>query len=142
MCNSIDQVRDVSDKMLGNHLVLPGMDQAGLQCNSVLVMEHLEIEQQYYLSISHDAKSGQPIITYSDIGGLSYARLQQLYPERIHKMHIDYQKGIDFVSLSKVAEKMGIKEQSRISFMIKNLYECFLQRDALAITINPLVVTP
>lgn len=57
-------------------------------------------------------------------------------------MYIDYQKGIDFVSLAQVAEKMGIKEQSRISFMIKNLYEMFLQRDCLAVTINPLVVTP
>ena len=43
--DSIDKVREISDKMLGKHLVLPGMDEEdGLQCNSVLVMEHLEIE--------------------------------------------------------------------------------------------------
>ena len=82
------------------------------------------------------------MITYSDVGGLSYPRLQQLYPERIHKIYIDYQRGIDFVKISEVAEKLGIAEKSRMSFMIKNLYECFLQRDALAIAINPLVVTP
>ena len=50
ICDSIDEVRAVADKMLGKHLVLPGYEQ-GLMCNSVLVMEHLEIDQQYYLSI-------------------------------------------------------------------------------------------
>ena len=111
-------------------------------CNSVLVMEHLEIDKQYFLAIEHDRKSGQPVIIYSDVGGLSWSRLSQLYPERIHRIHIDYQKGIDFVNLSQVAEQLGIEERSRASFMIKNLYECFLQRDCLTVAINPLVLTP
>lgn len=90
MCDSIDQVQVVADKMLGKHLVLPGGDENGLMVNSVLVMEHLEIDQQYFLGIWHDSRKGQPVIVYSDVGGLSYARLQMLYPERIHRMYIDY----------------------------------------------------
>ena len=76
--------------MLGKHLILPGEDENGLMCNSVLVMEHLEIEQQFFLSISLDRKTGQPVITYSDVGGLSLPRLKQLYPERIWKILVDY----------------------------------------------------
>jgi len=142
ICDTIQDVQEVADKMLGKHLVLPHQNEDGLMCNSVLVMEHLEIEKQYFLAISLDVKSGQPVITYSDVGGLSYARLCQLYPERIYHHQIDFDKGIDFVNLAQVADKLGIYESSRISFMIKNLYECFLQRDCLSIIINPLVVTP
>lgn len=58
MCETIDQVQDVADKMLGKHLVLPGGDTNGLMVNSVLVMEHLEIDQQYFLGIWHDRKTG------------------------------------------------------------------------------------
>ena len=90
MVDSIDQVQEVADKMLGKHLVLPGSHENGLMCNSVLVMEHLEIDKQYFLAIQHDRKTGQPVIVYSDVGGLSWTRLEQLYPERIHRIHIDY----------------------------------------------------
>lgn len=41
-----------------------------------------------------------------------------------------------------MAEQLGIVESSRVAFLIKNLYECFLQRDCLEIAINPLVLTP
>ena len=44
ICDSIHDVRDVADQMLGKHLVLPTTGEEGLMCNSVLVMEHLEIE--------------------------------------------------------------------------------------------------
>ena len=63
-------------------------------------MECLDIAQQYFLSISLDRKTGQPVITYSDVGGLSYQRLRENYPDRIHRIQIDFQKGIDFVELS------------------------------------------
>ena len=32
-----------------------------------------------------------------------------MYPERIHKVQIEYQKGIDFINLSQVAEQLGIE---------------------------------
>ena len=60
------------------------------------------------------------------MGGLSISRLRKLYPERIHEIDIDYQKGIDFISLTKFADELGIAERSRASFMLKNLYECFM----------------
>jgi len=50
-------VKEVAEKMLGKHLVLPNGDPRGLLCNSVLVMEHLDIAQQYFLSISLDRKT-------------------------------------------------------------------------------------
>ena len=87
-------------------------------------------------------KTEQPVITYSDVGGLSLSRLQKLYPERIHQIDIDYQKGIDFISLNKFSDQLDIAERSRASFMLKNLYECFVQRDCSEIQINPLIYTP
>ena len=41
-----------------------------------------------------------------------------------------------------IAERLNIPEQSTVSFMVKNLYECFVQRDCTEIQINPLVITP
>lgn len=45
------------------------------------------------------------------------------------------------VSLVKVAKDLGIqKKESALAFMIKNIYECFKQRDLLSITVNPLMI--
>jgi len=44
MVDSISEVEEVADKMLGKRLVLPEGNPKGLLCSSVLVMEHLEIE--------------------------------------------------------------------------------------------------
>jgi len=42
--------------------------------------------------------------------------------------------------LLKVADDLGIKDkQSSLVFLIKNLYEAFVQRDGLRIEINPLI---
>ena len=92
--------------MLGKHLVLPTTGPRGLLCTSVLVMEYLDVERQFFLSITLDRKTMQPLVTYSDVGGLAFARLKVLYPERIHQFHIDYQKGIDFIKLQEIAEQL------------------------------------
>jgi succinyl-CoA synthetase beta subunit len=39
-----------------------------------------------------------------------------------------------------VADNLGMHEkQSSLVFLIKNLWECFVQRDALRIQLNPLI---
>lgn len=50
--------------------------------------------------------------------------------------------GLDLMSLNKVALDLNISQQgSALSFLIKNMYECFIKRDAARILINPLVLT-
>ena len=45
-------------------------------------------------------------------------------------------------SLVQVAKKLGIaRKESSLAFKIKNLYECFKQRDILQLTVNPLMMT-
>ena len=76
ICDSIHDVRAVADKMIGKRLILPDGDPNGRICNSVLVMEHLDVLQQFFLGITLDRKTGNPVITYSDVGGLSLAKLR------------------------------------------------------------------
>ena len=57
-------------------------------------------------------------------------------------MPIDYLKGAQFGELLQVGSKLGMKNQcSKLAFLIKNCYECFVQRDCDEILINPLIWT-
>lgn len=58
----------------------------------------------------------------------------------MHHINVDVEKGLDLNILLEVADNLGIHEkQSSLVFLIKNMFECFIQRDALRVQINPLI---
>ena len=82
------------------------------------------------------------MIIYSDRGGMTLPRIEACYPETVHKIYVEHRLGLDLKQLLRVAIDLGMEnQQSSLVFLIKNLYECFLQRDALRVSINPLVLT-
>ena len=129
--------------MCGKHLYIPGKSNGkGLVCNSVLVMEFIEARNQYFIQISYDRKKMMPVITYSKRGGMTLEALRNFYPETIKEMYVDVEEGIDLKEVSHVANDLELQEQqSTLCFLIKNLYECFKQRDCTFIQISPLVLT-
>lgn len=81
-----------------------------------------------------------PVITYSSRGGMTLPVIQSRYPETVHRINVDIEKGLDLNILLQVADNLGIHEkQSSLVFLIKNMWECFIQRDALRVQINPLI---
>ena len=62
--------------------------------------------------------------------------------ELIFKLPIDVNKGPNVEDLVKVAENLGVSEhKSQVVFLLKNIYDCFVEKDCDMIEINPLVVT-
>ena len=129
-------------KMCGKKYVNAHTGPDGYLCNCVLIMEQLDIDQELFLSISLDEKEERPVITYSRHGGQALNRTLALNPADVHRLHIDYSSGADLKQLLVIGENLGIERRaSTLAFLVKNLYECFLQRDCENITINPLVFT-
>lgn len=52
-----------------------------------------------------------PVITYSTKGGMSLPVIEKRYPETIHKIYVNIQKGLDLQILLKVAENLGITKK-------------------------------
>ena len=73
---------------------------------------------------------------------MSYERMQNLFPHDIYQIHIDFIKGVSFKELMKVATNLQLPYvSSKLAFLIRNLYECYVQRDCKEVLINPLVFT-
>lgn len=65
-----------------------------------------------------------------------------LYPHDIHHLPIDFVKGVQFNDLLGIAKNLSLKDcDSKLAFLIKNLYTCLVERDCEEILINPLVMT-
>ena len=74
---------------------------------------------------------------YEDVKG----QLLQ-FLENFRKIYIDIAQGLNVSMLSEVANELGIADKkSEIIFLLKHLYDCFIQRDAELIELNPLVYT-
>jgi len=87
---------------------------------AVLMEEKLDIAQEHYLSITYDTAKRQPVLVYSESGGMD---IEDVSDDKIKKVYLDIRK-----------EKI----ESDIPFA-NELYQCFLQSDARVVEINPLV---
>lgn len=133
---------EVASKMCGKTLVCPETGPTGFRCKCVYILEELNIEKEMYVSIQFDRKSQMPAFIYCDKGGKPLQEIEEEYPERVKKLYIDIHEGVDIKMLSKVAAELGIESKgSEVIFLLKHLFDCFIQRDAELIEINPLVLT-
>lgn len=114
----------------------------GLPVNCVYIVEKISIDKEMYLSITLDRGAKMPVFIYSPAGGMSIEEVAEEDPSKIFKYWVDPIKGLDVDALSKAADDLGIPEQrSDLVFLMKNLYDCFMQKDCDLVEINPLITT-
>lgn len=63
-------------------------------------------------------------------------------PEKIHKIHVDVDQGLDVDVLLEAAKNLGLEEyKSQVVFLFKHVFDCFMEKDCDLVEINPLVLT-
>lgn len=129
--------------MTGKHFINKYTPKMGLICRSVLVMEEVYASEKFFLDLAFDSKTCNPVLTASKMGGHPLDRLLTLYPDAIRRHQIDVTKGIDSAELAvRIAEDFGCPNQTvRLRTILKNFYNCFIERDCLSLTLNPIVLT-
>jgi succinyl-CoA synthetase beta subunit len=111
----------------------------GLPVNEVLAEQKLDIQHEYYLSITVDRSSKQPLILFTEAGGVEIEITAKEHPELIRKVVAN--------PLMKDLPPFLIREllgnaPKEIGPVINKLYRVFIEKDALLAEINPLVSTP
>jgi succinyl-CoA synthetase beta subunit len=96
--------------MCGKTLVTKQSGDSGLPCNCVYIVEKIDIEKEFYLSMALDRKAGGLTFIYSPAGGMSIEDVAHKSPELIFKLPIDINHGPDVEDLVKVAENLGVGE--------------------------------
>lgn len=114
----------------------------GLPVNAVYLVEKINIVKEMYLSLTLDRAAGAPTFIYSPAGGMSIEEVAEKEPEKIFKLPVHPQQGIDEAAFRQAAHNLGIGEQEdQVVNMLSKIYECFMARDADMVEINPLVLT-
>lgn len=131
MAGKADGIRTAKD--------LFGRQIKGLPVKEVLAEQRLDIQHEYYLSITVDRSSRQPLILFTEAGGVDIEITAKEHPEKIRKVIANpLMKEIPPFMLR---ELVGTSPKE-IGPIISRLYRVFLEKDALLAEINPLVTTP
>ena len=143
LARSLDEVRDLSGKILGMQLVTHQTGPAGQQVRRLLVEEGADIRKELYVAMIVDRASQRVVLMASSEGGMDIEEVAAKTPEKIHRVTIDPVQGLTDAQCDDVARRIGIPAASlpQARTVFQGLYKAFDETDASLAEINPLILT-
>jgi succinyl-CoA synthetase beta subunit len=122
-----------------------GLDINGHVVRRIWIEQASDIAKEYYLSITFDRGTKQPLFMLTTEGGVEIEQVAEENPDALARLHVDPLEGFQPYQARRLIYAAGIEdagEQKQILGIIEKLYECFVESDAMLTEINPLIVTP
>ncbi|HDK28035.1 MAG TPA: succinyl-CoA synthetase subunit beta, partial [Candidatus Atribacteria bacterium] len=85
--DDLSDVEKVADKILKSEI-------KGYKPKGILVLEKIEIKQEFYLSIVLDRKMKKTLVIFSSFGGMDIEEVSKKHPEKITKLYVEELLGI------------------------------------------------
>ena len=142
---SLDEVTEISQKILGGTLVTIQTGEAGKVVNKILLAQDMYYDgpserREFYLSILLDRTKGQNVIMYSTEGGMDIEEVAHKTPDKIFKEWVNPGGGLQAYQARKIAFNLGLKGdafKNMIRF-VTSLYNAYVGLDCAMLEINPL----
>ena len=143
LARSVEEVRQLSDQMLGMTLVTHQTGPGGRQVRRVYVEDGCEIARELYLAAVIDRTEARLTLMASTEGGMEIEEVAAKTPEKIIKVAIDPAIGFQPFHGRQIAFGLGLegKQVSKAVTFMRGVCRAFTELDASLIEINPLVVT-
>jgi succinyl-CoA synthetase beta subunit len=143
LAKSIDEVREISEEILGMQLITPQTTAEGQEVKRVYVEQGCDIDRELYLGMLVDRATSRVTIMASTEGGMEIEEVAEHSPEKILKVAIDPATGIQPFHARKLAFGLGLnKAQVKNAVkVIMTMYNAFIELDCSIVEINPLVTT-
>ena len=148
LAKSLEEVRSISNDILGMHLITPQTSSEGKLVNQVLIAEDVyypgESEtEEYYMSVLLNRSTGRNMIMYSTEGGMDIETVAEKTPHLIFTEEIDPSTGLQGFQCRKIAFNLGLsglafKEMTKFVY---SLYKAYDNTDSSLFEINPVLKT-
>jgi succinyl-CoA synthetase beta subunit len=122
-----------------------GLDINGHVVRKLWIERASDIAKEYYLSITFDRGTKQPLYMLTTEGGVEIEQVAEENPDALARLHVDPLEGFQPYQARRLIYGAGIddpNEQKQILALVEKLYRCFVESDAMLTEINPLIVTP
>ncbi|MBA3428778.1 MAG: ADP-forming succinate--CoA ligase subunit beta [Actinobacteria bacterium] len=122
-----------------------GLDIRGHVVRRLWIESASEIAKEYYVSITFDRGTKQPLFMFTTEGGVDIEEVAETNPAALVRLHVDPLEGFQPYQARRLVYGAGVEdpgEQKQIAAIVGKLYEAFVATDAMLCEINPLIVTP
>ena len=143
LARSLEEVESLAGDIIGMTLVTHQTGPEGRLVRKVLIEQGLNIAKELYLSILPDRATAKMIIMASEAGGMDIEDVAAKTPEKIIKVYVDPNVGIQGYHLRQAAFGLNMPPATMKPFtaLLKNLYNLAVQYDCSLVEINPLIIT-
>ena len=120
-----------------------GMDIKGHIVKKVMIAQAAPIESEYYLAILLDRANRNFLVIASVAGGMEIEEVAHKTPEKLARVGIDPNKGIDKAQALEIAKggQFPADVLDQVADVLVKLWQAFIKEDATLMEINPLVKT-
>lgn len=120
-----------------------GMDIKGHTVEQVMVVEAVDIAEEYYFSILLDRANRSYLAMCSREGGMEIELLAKERPGALARVEVNPLTGIDEAKAREIAQAAGFDDTTaqKISPVLQQLYRVYHEEDATLVEVNPLVLT-
>ena len=120
-----------------------GMDIKGHTVNKVMIAQAAPIDSEYYLAILLDRANRNFLVMASVAGGMEIEEVAHKTPEKLAKVGINPNIGIDKAKALEIAKGGQFPSDviDQVADVLVKLWQAFINEDATLMEINPLVKT-
>ncbi len=120
-----------------------GMDIKGHTVHQVMIAQAAPIAAEYYMAILLDRANRNFLVMASVAGGMEIEEVAHKTPEKLARVGIDPNKGIDKAKALEIAKSGQFPSdvQDQVADVLVKLWAAFVAEDATLMEINPLVKT-
>ncbi|MGC6490652.1 MAG: ADP-forming succinate--CoA ligase subunit beta [Flavobacteriales bacterium] len=148
LAKSLEEVKTISDQILGMQLVTPQTSAEGKTVHQVLIAEDVyypgESEtSEFYMSVLLNRSTGRNMIMYSTEGGMDIEEVAEKTPHLIFTEEIDPKVGLQAFQCRKIAFNLGLSGTAfkEMTKFVSALYSAYDGIDAALFEINPVLKT-
>ena len=120
-----------------------GMDIKGHTVNKVMIAQAAPIDSEFYLAILLDRANRNFLVMASVAGGMEIEEVAHKTPEKLAKVGINPNVGIDKTKAIEIAKggQFPADVIDQVADVLVKLWQAFIKEDATLMEINPLVKT-
>ena len=142
LVNSLDELREVADKMLGMSIETYQTGGRALPVNQVLIAEATEISAELYLSALVDRVNKCVTFMGSAAGGVDIEEVAATQPEKIFTAQVNNTAGLQAYQCRQIGFGMGLNSTQvrQLGKIMSGMYRLFCEKDMSLMEVNPLII--
>ncbi|MBQ1367264.1 MAG: ADP-forming succinate--CoA ligase subunit beta [Firmicutes bacterium] len=143
VAGSLEEAVSAAEAMLGMKLVTRQTGPEGKIVRKILVTEAVDVEKEFYVSVTTDSEKAGLMLILSAEGGTEIEETARLHPEKIEQIPVSVTEGLKKYECIQAAKALGLTGQTEeeLADLLKKMVRLFMEKDCSLIEINPLVET-